>query len=138
MKMYVRNRRSIIALLLAFSLVVLLLSGCSSAANSEGQDPKDIKVEISTEPVEVHPGQEVILQAAVTGLLDEKNSIIQFEIRNADNKSLPDMIEEVDALGGGQYKANYTFKKAAKYDIYIHIYNEDIHVTKKKQVEVVQ
>lgn len=81
-------------------------------------------------------GQEAEVKVRITGLADEENTDIQFEIRQTDNSGLPDLIEEVEQVMPGEYAAKYTFKEAAKYDVYIHLYNADIHMTKKKSLEV--
>ncbi|QMV39779.1 hypothetical protein [Cohnella cholangitidis] len=123
-------------LLLVLSVILVLLTACASPSNKRGQDPKDVKVELDTDPAQVRSGEETMIQITVTGLVDEENTEVQFEIRNSDNKSLPDLIQEVETKGEGQFKAPYIFKKAAKYDVYIHLYNQDIHITKKKPLVV--
>ncbi|WP_239619243.1 hypothetical protein [Cohnella mopanensis] len=123
-------------MLLTLSVAVAVLSACSSSTIKGDQDPKAVKVDLITVPAQVHSGEETKLQVTITGLVDEKNTEVQFEIRNTDNKSLPDLIQEVESLGKGQYTAPYVFKKAANYDVYIHLYNQDIHITKKKPVVV--
>jgi hypothetical protein len=123
--------------LLLLSMTTVILAACSSSTSSgRDQDPKDVKVELLTEGVQVKAGEETIIEVEITGLMDAENSDVQFEIRRSDNKSLPDLIKEVESLSEGIYTASYTFKKIAKYDVYVHIYNEDLHITKKKPLEV--
>lgn len=125
-------------LLVVISVFLVTLTACASSANKGDQDPKNVKVELSTVPEQVHSGEETNLQVTITGLVDEKNTDVQFEIRNSDNSGLPDLIQEVESKGKGKYTAPYVFKNAAKYDVYIHLYNQDIHITKKKPLVVIE
>ncbi|TVY01988.1 hypothetical protein [Cohnella terricola] len=129
-------RKTFMGLFLVLVLTALIVTGCSSSPQAGDQDPKNIKVELTTEPAPARVGEETKLVATITGLLDEKNTTVQFEIRQSDNKGLPELIEEVDYSGSGHYSANFVFKESVKYDVYIHIYNGELHVTKKKPVEV--
>jgi hypothetical protein len=123
--------------LLLLSMTTVILASCSSSTGGgRDQDPKDVKVELLTEGALVKAGEETIIEVEITGLMDAENSEVQFEIRRSDNKSLPVLIEEVESSSVGIYTASYSFKKVAKYDVYVHIYNEDIHITKKKPLDV--
>lgn len=86
-------------LLLASSMILVLLTACASSSSKGDQDPKEVKVELITDPAQVHSGVETKLQVTITGLVDEENTEVQFEIRNPDNKSLPDLIQEVETRG---------------------------------------
>jgi len=116
-------------------LAAIGLTGCSSTRPGE-QNPSDIKVDLKTDPAESRAGADTKLIATVAGLVDEKNTIVQFEIRKSDNSGLPELLEETEREGGGKYSSIYRFPDSASYDVYIHIYNGELHVTKKKPVEV--
>ncbi|MFB9274305.1 hypothetical protein [Cohnella cellulosilytica] len=115
-------------------LAVWCLSGCASSKPGD-QDPRAVKVELTTDPAAAKAGTDVKLITTVTGLVDEKNTIVQYEIRKADHSGLPELLEEVDREGA-TYSANFSFAEGATYDVYIHIYNGELHITKKKSVEV--
>jgi hypothetical protein len=129
------NRTGWLVLIL---LAAVSLTACSSSSQAGDQDPKDIKVELATEPAQARAGEATKLLATVTGLVNAKDGIVQFEIRKAGNKSLPELIEEVEHSGDGLYSASFTFKEPASYDVYIHIYSGELHITKKKPVEVME
>jgi len=131
-------RKTFMGLLMILALMTLVATACSSSPQAGNQDPKDVKVELATEPAPARVGEETKLVATVKGLLDEKNTTVQFEIRQSDNKGLPELIEEVEYSGNGLYSANFVFQKNMTYDVYIHIYNGELHVTKKMPVEVTQ
>ncbi|MFC4601303.1 hypothetical protein [Cohnella hongkongensis] len=116
-------------------LAALGLTACSSSQPGE-QDPRDVQVELATNPAEAKAGDEVKLIATVTGLVDEQNTIVQFEIRKADHSGLPELVEDVDREGDGKYSAGFKFMESTTYDVYIHIYKGELHITKKKPVEV--
>jgi len=124
-----------------FAFLALLLSiawalpACSASGPGD-QDPRDVKVELTTDPGQAQAGKETMLLADVTGLLEEKKAVVQFEIRRADNKSLPELVEQTSYEGNGRFSAAYTFKERTKYDVYIHIYKGELHVTKKRPVDV--
>lgn len=123
-----------LGLLIMVVLAALSLAACSSSRPGD-QDPKDVKAELRTDPAEAKAGAEVKLITTVSGLVDEKNTIVQYEIRKADHSGLPELIEQVDREGT-TYSAGLTFSESATYDVYIHIYNGELHITKKKPVEV--
>jgi len=128
-----KKKPAYLALLLAAAIG---LTACSSSAAPGDENPKDVRAELATDPAQPQAGQPTKLTATVTGLKDEKKAIVQFEIRRSDNKTLPDLTEEATYSGKGTYSAEYSFKEQAKYDVYIHIYRGELHVTKKKPVEV--
>ncbi|WP_372632480.1 hypothetical protein [Cohnella sp.] len=127
-----KKRRGLLVLVV---LAAMGLSACSSAKPGD-QDPRDVKVELRTDPAQAQAGADVKLIATVTGLVDEKNTIVQYEIRKADHSGLPELLENVERESGGTYFAGYKFAESAAYDVYIHIYNGELHITKKKPVEV--
>ncbi|MOA16940.1 hypothetical protein D3C78_1371730 [compost metagenome] len=43
---------------------------------------------------------------------------------------------DAESSGGNAFSGKYTFPKEGEYDVFLHLYTEDIHVTKKKQVKV--
>ncbi|UQZ81212.1 hypothetical protein SK3146_00368 [Paenibacillus konkukensis] len=124
-------RRAII--LLVFAGLWIIATACSSG--QQGQDPAKIKVELSTDPVTVQAGQKVKLTATIAGLVKEEGANVQIDIRKSDNSLLPDT-KDAQTVGNGQYSAEKIFDKPGTYSIYIHLYQGDLHITKKKELEV--
>lgn len=110
--------------------VLLLLSACSAV--SQGEDPAAIQVELVSDPVAVAALQKITLTAKVTGLVKKEGATVQLEIRSPEKDARPRYVETI-SKGKGSYAAEQTFDKPGDYTIYIHIYREDLHVTKKKQ-----
>ncbi|TBL81101.1 FixH family protein [Paenibacillus thalictri] len=120
----------------AAALCGLLLIGCAACSPApKGQDPAQVKLELAAEPAPVKTGTPTKLTATITGLENTDAGNVQFEIRRSDNSGLPDT-KEASPVGGGRYTAEETFDKTGKYSIYIHIYQGDLHITKKKELEV--
>ncbi|CAG7629486.1 hypothetical protein PAESOLCIP111_03108 [Paenibacillus solanacearum] len=115
------------------SLLLMGTTACSPVA--KGQDPAKIKVELVSEPALVTAGTKVKLIAKITGLEKEEGAQVQLDIRRTDNSILPDMKEALP-MGGGQYYAEKTFDKPASYSVYIHLYQGELHITKKKELIV--
>ncbi|WEK55909.1 MAG: hypothetical protein P0Y55_07645 [Candidatus Cohnella colombiensis] len=129
------QRTKVISLLL-IALAVVFTSACSSSPKSETQDPAAVVIDWATDPVQVKAGSETKLTATISGLIYETGTRVSLEIRQADNKALPDLINELEEAGNGQYTTKYIFKHAVTYQVYVHLYNRDLHVVKKKTVEV--
>ncbi|XID94739.1 hypothetical protein ACF3MZ_09575 [Paenibacillaceae bacterium WGS1546] len=129
------RKKTSAALLLAL-LTAMALTACASSPQAGEQDPRDIKVDLRTDPAPARAGEPTKLTAVVEGLLDEKNTIVQLEIRRPDHSGLPELIEEVEYEGDGLYSAPYAFNDGMTYDVYVHIYKGELHVTKKRPVEV--
>lgn len=125
-------RQSIIAIILG-GVLLFNVAGCSST--QQGQDPAKVKVELASEPAAVQVGQKVKLIAAISGLDKEEGVNVQFDIRKSDNSILPDT-KDAKSVGNGQYSADKIFDKPGAYSIYIHLYQGDLHMTKKKELQV--
>jgi len=125
-------RRTFVSIALG-GLLLMTLAACTSSP--QGQDPAKVKVELATEPAAVQVGQEVKLIAKITGLEKEEGASVQFDIRKSDNSILPDT-KDASSTGEGQYSAAKTFDKPGAYSIYIHLYQGELHITKKKELQV--
>jgi hypothetical protein len=119
--------------ILLLSCLVMVAAACSSG--NQGQDPASVKVELSTEPASAVAAKPVTLTAHITGLVKENDANVQFDIRSENKNELPDLVT-AGSTGGGSYAAAKTFDKPGTYTIYIHLYQGDLHVTKKKQLVV--
>ncbi|WP_256757982.1 hypothetical protein [Cohnella sp. WQ 127256] len=122
-------------LLLLLSVFMIIMTACGTSTNQAGEDPKDVSVELVTVPAPPQAGQEIKLGANVTGLINAENTEVQFEVRAF---NIPAEIIDLDNLGGGKYETSYTFKAAAQYEVFIHLYHDDVHITKKKELDVVE
>ncbi|WP_409340598.1 hypothetical protein [Paenibacillus sp. MBLB4367] len=116
------------------SLLLLTLSACSNGAESQGQDPSKVMVEMVTEPTPILAKQQAKITVQVTGLIKQEGAKVQLDIRKTSN-SLPDLISaEPDGKGG--FTVEKTFDKQGTYTVYVHVYRGELHITKKKQFEV--
>ncbi|OXM83046.1 Ig-like domain repeat protein [Paenibacillus rigui] len=125
--------RKTIMIIVLCGLVLTHLTGCSP--KPEGQDPAKMKVELASEPAAVQAGQKVKLIATISGLAKGEEAGVQFDIRKSDNTMLPDT-KEASPSGNGQYSVDKVFDKPGAYSIYIHVYQGDLHITKKKELQV--
>jgi hypothetical protein len=113
--------------------LLALLTACS--AGSQGEDPAAIQVELVSDPAAAVAMQKLTLTAKVTGMVKEEGATVQMEIRSPEKDVRPRYVETI-SKGKGSYTTGLTFDKPGDYTIYIHIYREDLHVTKKKQFVV--
>ncbi|PWV89434.1 hypothetical protein DFQ01_14531 [Paenibacillus cellulosilyticus] len=116
-------------------LSIMLLSGCTNSTAAQGQDPANVKVELATDPTMMKAGEQGKLIAAITGMVLADDAQVAFDIRKPDNKGLPEIIN-AEAAGGGKFSAAKTFDQPGTYTVYIHLYQDDLHVTKLKKLEV--
>ncbi|MEI7024200.1 FixH family protein [Paenibacillus sp. y28] len=124
-------KRSLIALVLCGVLAVL--PACASTPQDE--DPSNVKVELVTEPAAVKSSQETKIGAKVTGMVKEQGTTVQFDIRKSDFSGLPDLVT-AESEGKGEYSIKKTFDSPGSYIVYIHVYRGELHITKKKLIEV--
>jgi hypothetical protein len=68
----------------------------------------------------------------LTGVPQEMRTFVDFEIRAGE---LPDLIK-AENRGNGLFAGSYTFPEAGSYEVYLHLYIEDLHLIKKRQVQV--
>ncbi|OME87964.1 hypothetical protein BK120_01180 [Paenibacillus sp. FSL A5-0031] len=123
-------RKIIIAAgLLCFILVCL--AACSASAPVTN-DPAAIEVDLRTDPDKPVSGSPIELMADFTGAELTDSSGMTFEVRV---KEEPVFIE-AKKKGQNVFSGTYTFREPGTYEVYMHLYTDDIHVTKKKQVEV--
>lgn len=123
--------RTIVKKTILIGLIWTFLGGCSTSATAP-IDPAALEATLTTEPASPTAGTPIKLRAAFTGAELSKSSGMTFEIRVGDNQAL------VEAEKGGSHTFDgvYTFSKSGTYEVYLHLYTEDIHLTKKKQVVV--
>ncbi|WP_442600597.1 FixH family protein [Paenibacillus sp. KN14-4R] len=125
-------RKTIFSIILA-GLLLMMVPACSSTP--QGQDPAKVKVEFTTEPAAIQVGQKVKLIANISGLVTEKGADVQFDIRTSDRSVKPDL-KAAQSVGKGRYEVEKMFEKPGTYSVYIHLYQEELHITKKKELQV--
>ncbi|QHW35416.1 hypothetical protein GZH47_31435 (plasmid) [Paenibacillus rhizovicinus] len=123
------------SILVACLMICMLITGCSSTKETAGQDPAAIKVTLSTNPSPAVIGEKIQLSAKITGLNDTDGAQVQFDLRTSDLKALPALVNAT--LGdNGEYTADHVFKEAGTYKVYVHLYQDDLHMTKKSELVV--
>lgn len=116
-------------------ILVWSLAGCGTAAKDGEVDPKDVTVELASDPTIMKANEAGKLIVQTTGLSDDITPDIQIDIRKPDNKGLPEYVKTTSA-GDGQYVTDYTFEAPGSYTIYLHVMQGDLHITKKKKLDV--
>ncbi|MWC26873.1 FixH family protein [Paenibacillus sp. MMS18-CY102] len=130
----VAKRTRILSFILISMLTLVMLSACSAKADESEVDPKDVAVDFSTAPQVVHTGEATTLIADVKGLKTLDGASLAFDIRKANWKGLPEVINA--ELADGKYMIKKTFEEKGEFFIYIHLYQGELHITKKKQLVV--
>lgn len=120
---------------LAAGLLAALLTACGAEQGGGGAAQIDgSKVDViltSAEPAAA--GEETTLIAELTGaVFPEELTFVQFDVREADG---PVLING-ELQGEQRYTAQHRFEEPGVYDVVLHIYVEDLHLMKRKQVEV--
>lgn len=114
-------------------LLVLAVTACSSAP--QGQDPAKVKIDLVTQPAPVKTGEKAVVTAKIAGLATQEGARVQLDVRLADNSGLPELLDAKSG-GDGNYSIEKTFDQPGKYAIYVHLYQGELHITKKKELEV--
>ncbi|GFN31609.1 hypothetical protein [Paenibacillus xylaniclasticus] len=125
----------------AFIMMIVLtviLSACSSSQSESSSTPSeaDVKIDFTTNPAKVHTGSTVTLQSVVTGLSTLDDATFAFDIRKSDWKKLPELIDAKLDDKTGAFIADTTFAEPGSYYVYLHLYQGELHITKKKELVV--
>ncbi len=112
-------------------LMMIAIAGCSSSSQAS-VDPASVDVVVATNPSPASTNEEVKLSGLFSGIELDKSATVSFEIRNGDQS------EFVDAayIGDNTFESAYTFTRSGINEVFIHLYSGDLHVTKKKPVEI--
>ncbi|RXZ80625.1 hypothetical protein EBB07_17870 [Paenibacillaceae bacterium] len=116
--------------ILAVSLLVAVLAGCS-AEPAAVIDPEAIAASLSTSPAPASAGEAVELTVNVTGA-EGAATEVTIDVRVDEE---PKLIA-TKSMGDNSYAGAFTFPKAGNYDVFLHLYVDDLHLTKKTQVEI--
>lgn len=115
--------------LLAALVVFGMLSACSGTASV---DWSAVEATLTTNPEVVKAGEQVELQASFNGAEITEKDRVTLDFRINDSPQLIDAVY----LGDGRFGGTFTFPEQGSYDVYIHLYAGDMHLMKKKTVEV--
>lgn len=119
----------IAGLVTAVAIAAMLLASCSS---EQPVDVEAVEATLATKPETVAAGSPAELQATFTGMKVSDKASVTFDIRVDDKPKLVDAAYQ----GDGVFSGSFTFPEQGSYTVYIHLYVDDIHLTKKKAVEV--
>ncbi|WP_296973574.1 hypothetical protein [Thermobacillus sp. ZCTH02-B1] len=111
--------------------LLVLLAACSRE-NLQQIGLIGIEGTLAVEPAEIEAGGTVSMKAVFTGVELDENANVQFVvIADGQPTTLKHRFE-----GDNTYTAEHTFDKPGVYDVDLHLYYEDVHIYKKKQVTV--
>ena len=113
------------------AIAFVLMSACSGSGGTSF-NPENVEVTLATEPTPAKAGAPAELNMQLTGVPQEMRTFVDFEIRAGE---LPDLIK-AENRGNGLFAGSYTFPEAGSYEVYLHLYIEDLHLIKKRQVQV--
>ncbi|MCG7407021.1 hypothetical protein MH117_06280 [Paenibacillus sp. ACRRX] len=115
--------------IVTFMIVLSLLIGCSKEAPVQVDD---VEASLTTNPETIVAGRPVELQVAFTGMQVSEKATVTFDIRADDKPELFDAVYKGDNVFSG----SFTFSDKGKYSVYVHLFGDDVHLTRKKTVEV--
>ncbi|EFM10068.1 hypothetical protein PaecuDRAFT_3027 [Paenibacillus curdlanolyticus YK9] len=125
----------LLSLIVIAIVMIVALSACSAKAGESSEvHPKDVTVDFSTSPQVVHTREATTLIADVKGLKTLEGASLAFDIRKANWKGLPEVVNA--QLVDGKYTISKKFEEKGEFFIYIHLYQDELHITKKKQIVV--
>lgn len=114
--------------LAAAGICGMLLSACSG---EPPVDPELIEMTLTTEPETAAAGSQLRLQAIFEGIDIGESAEVTFDFR------IGDKLELVEAeRSGNSFSSTFTFPEKGIQTVYVHLYEGDLHITKKKWVEV--
>jgi len=124
-----RMRRT--AGILAAVVLLSLLTACSRE-NLQQVGLVGIEGTFEVEPAQARVGEDVRMKAVFTGVELDEGANVQFVVIAGERPVTLKHRHE----GGNTFTAEYRFEQPGKYDVDLHLYYEDVHIYKKKQVSV--
>jgi flagellar hook assembly protein FlgD len=117
---------------IAAALALLAVLTACSRENLQQIGLIGIEGTLEVEPAAVRAGEEVKMKAVFTGVKLDENANVQFVvIKDGNPTTLKHRFE-----GDNTFAAEYRFGESGTYDVDLHLYYEDVHIYKKKQVNV--
>ncbi|MBD2847697.1 hypothetical protein IDH44_21100 [Paenibacillus sp. IB182496] len=119
-------------------VLVLLLAGLLGACGQEPappatiDDPMAVAATIETTPAPPIAGEPAELRAVISGAELDESADITLDVRVDGEAQLFDASYEADSVFAGEF----TFPAAGTYEVFVHIYVGDLHLTKKDEVVV--
>lgn len=129
-----KHRSAMIQVVLLAAFAVFL-TACADSDRPQEQDPAQVDVALRTDPSPVAAGQAAIVEVALAGIADTSGADVQLDIRELDDPRRPNYVT-ARRQADGTFAADYTFGQAGSYTLYVHYYQQGLHVTKKKTLEV--
>ncbi|WP_020619786.1 hypothetical protein [Paenibacillus daejeonensis] len=117
--------------LLMLGVLGIGLSGCGGEP-AVPIDPALVEATVRTEPAPASSGTPVTLVAEFTGAEITDRADVTLDIRVEGEPVLIDATYD----GEGGFEATYTFADPGSYETFVHLYVDDLHLTKKAQVDV--
>ncbi|MCP3773762.1 hypothetical protein NLX71_10615 [Paenibacillus sp. MZ04-78.2] len=123
------NRKRMLAVLLG-----LLLAAVITACSSERPiDPSEVEVTLTTEPSPPKANTVTKFTATLGGVPESTKATLSFDIRKSENDTLSYLNAKQEGLA---FSADKELKEPGTYTVYVHLYIGDLHITKKKKIEV--
>ncbi|MFS0725987.1 hypothetical protein [Paenibacillus sp. 1P07SE] len=117
--------------ILLLSLICIALSGCGGEP-AVPIDPAAVEASLSTEPAVPVAEAPVTMRATFSGAEITDKADVTLDIRLDDKPMLVNTTYD----GEGGFTAGYNFEEPGSYEVFIHLYVDDLHLTKKAQVDV--
>lgn len=109
-----------------------IVTGCSENSSEEPIDLTAVEAILTTEPEVVTAGTPFKLKTTFTDMNVSDQAKVVFDFRIDEEPTLLDAVNE----GDGEFSGTFTFAEKGSYTVYIHFYDADIHLAKKKTIEV--
>ncbi|MDO3675461.1 hypothetical protein [Paenibacillus ehimensis] len=123
------NRKRMLTVLLS-----LLLAAVMTACSSERPvDPAEVEVTLTTEPSPPKANAVTKFTATLGGVPESTKATLSFDIRKSEHDTLSYLNAKQE---GNAFTADKELKEPGTYTVYVHLYIGDLHITKKKQIEV--
>lgn len=119
---------------IAFAVIMIAIAalmGCSSGKQAD-IEAADVQAVLTTKPEQIQAGDPVELRVAFSGIEVTNEASVTFDFRTEEKPKMVNASFE----GDGTFAGEFTFPEKGEYAMYIHLYADGIHVTKKKMVDV--
>ncbi|WP_054973219.1 hypothetical protein [Paenibacillus sp. A3] len=124
------NRKRMLTVLLGL-LLVAVITACSTSERPV--DPSEVEVTLTTEPSPPKVNAVTKFTATLGGVPESTKATLAFDIRKSENDTLSYLNAKQE---GNAYSAEKELKEPGTYTVYVHLYIGDLHIIKKKKLEV--
>lgn len=129
----IKKRKAVLSIrTIKWISALLLIAILTACGGSEPIDPEAVEIELTIESPVVANEETKLMASLHGGTFPADATAVNFDVRI---DGIPQLING-KAEGDNTFAGMFTFPEPGTYDVYLHVYIEDLHLMELRQVEV--